>query len=115
MHWYKKAQETRWFEWEDNNGETWEIDFKNIEPSELYDQSGHALSDEEIMKNMIISIQNKFSDEPISPHQKEYWLEKFKLDTDEFFEKVQEANNLFEDERRIEKRDMEMGLYDNDK
>ena len=110
--WVKESQESRWFEWDDNMGGTWVIDYKNINPQELYDDSGRAFSDKDIMKNMIVSIQNKWGDRKLTPQQIEYWFDKFGLTTEEFFEGVQEANKLFRDEQRIEERDIEMGLND---
>ena len=112
MNWYKKAQETRWFEWDNPNaGDQWTISYRNIEPDELY-EAGRSLSDKVIMEKMITKIQNLYSDEPLNSHQMLYWLEKFPLTTEEFFEKVQEANSLFRDEQRIEQRDIDMGISD---
>jgi len=110
--WIKEAGSNGWFEWDEGAGSgPWIISYRNIEPSELYDETGRAYSDREIMKNMIISIQNTFSDEKLSPNQIEYFIDKF-MTEDEFFENVQEANQLSKDEQRIEQRDIDVGLVD---
>ena len=98
----KEFQGSRWFEWDDsiNGSGTWDIVYRDINPDELYDENGRSLSEKEIMKKMIISIQHKFGDEKLSPTQIEYFLDKLSLDED-FFDLVQKSNQLFRDEQRI--------------
>ena len=112
--WMKKAQsQQKWFEWEDNNGGIWEIGYKDLpleELEEMQNEKGGILRPEVIMRNMITFIQNKREDDKLTPSQMVYWLEKFKLDPDEFFDKIQETNNLFREEQRIEQGDIDSGL-----
>lgn len=105
---YKKAQSVKWFEWEDPNGGTWVVEYRDLDPKELY-ENGRAKSNEELMKLMIIGIQNKWEDKKLTPPQVEYFLKKFPL-IEDFFDEVTEAEKLFRDEQRIEERDIEMGL-----
>jgi len=112
MDWYKKAQKVRWFNWDLGSGDIWTITYRDIEPSEMYD-NGQALSDRAIMGKMIVSIQNKYGDLSLSRKQIEYFLDKF-MSKDEFFDKVQETNNKFKEEEKIEQRDIDSGLIDLD-
>ena len=110
--WMKESQRVKWFEWEDpNSSNNWIINYRDIEPDEMYNEQGRSLSEKEIMRKMIVSIQNKFEDNKLTSAQIEYFIDKFDLESD-FFDMVQETNALFRDEQRIEQRDMDMGLDD---
>ena len=52
INWYKKSkmssaiktsQSIKYFDWDDGNGETWEIGYRDISPEEMY-ANGNALS-----------------------------------------------------------------------
>jgi hypothetical protein len=110
-NWRKTAQKVKWFEWEAKPGNIWTIQYRDIDS--LY-ENGRALSNRVIMEKMIVSIQHKDADISLSsPKQIGYFLDKF-ISEEEFFDKVQETNNKFRDEQRIEQRDIDSGLIDLD-
>ena len=111
MNWYKKAQETRWFTWEDEAGDKWNISYKNIPNDELYDEEGKSISKRSIIEKMITDIYLIETGDSVVVDS---FLDDEPLLEDEFFDEVRNANLRFEDERRIELRDIGMGLYDHD-
>ena len=111
--WMKKSQQVRWFDWQDNSGEKWNISYRDIDPKEMY-ENGKALSDKAIMVKMIVGIQSEYSDEKLPKRVIPYWVDKIGIDTQDFFEEVQQANHIFEDEQRIERSDVDSGLIDLD-
>ena len=105
--WMKKSQEIRWFTWEDYPmGEKWDIVYRDIDS--LYDEQGNALPKRILIEKMITKIQNANSDKPIPPNKIGAFLDRFPVLQDEFFEKVDETEEQFQDERRIEERDLHM-------
>jgi len=110
--WMKVADQfnIRWFEWEDdqNGSGKWTITYRDILPDELYGEDGKSLSNRAIIEKMIISIQSE-DGVTLTPEQILHFLNKLSLEED-FFELVQEANDSFRDEQRIEQRDIDVGL-----
>ena len=117
--WMKTSQVVKAFTWIDDykGSGTWDIDYKDIKPEDLYYKDGTLIgkskSDKDIMKEMIQSITNIESGEKLSMIQIDHFIKKL-MTTDEFFDLVQEANQLYGDEQRIEQRDIDTGLIDID-
>ena len=117
--WMKTSQVVKAFIWIDDykGSGTWDIDYKDIKPEDLYYKDGILIgkskSDKDIMKEMIQSITNIESGEKLSMTQIDHFIRKL-MTTDEFFDLVQEANQLYGDEQRIEQRDIDTGLIDID-
>jgi len=118
--WTKEAQNNtvKWFDWEDlNSAEVWTIQYRDLPANELdqsYDKNGTGHSENEIMSRMIESIERKSSGEKLGYYEFQRFIDPVNgvISPSEFFEKVQETNNEFMDEARIEQRDIDMGLLD---
>ena len=120
--WIKEAKNNtvRWFDWEDlKSGEIWTIQYRELDANELdesYDIGGNGTgpSEKEIILRMIVSIEPKNSGDKLNYSEIQSFIDPVNgvISPSEFFEKVQETNNEFMDEARIEQRDIDMGLLD---
>ena len=108
--WMKAAQVTnKWFEWTDDSGTTWNVTYRGLDDEEMYG-NGKAISDFDLIKKMVVQIQNTSTLEKIPVDSVLQWMGKVKMDKSDFFEQIKMSDIGFEEEWRSENRDIEMGL-----
>jgi len=108
--WMKKAQVTsKWFEWEDEDGTVWAVTYRDLDDNDMY-SNGIAISNVDLIKKMVVEIQNMSTLERIPIDLIPQWMGRVKMDESDFFDEIKSADKIFEAEREEERRDMEMGL-----